>query len=292
MVDASRMSMERELQDATYLGRTTHCDCDIYTFDGGRFPNLMREVWRLRNLSYGEVGVALDDGAARCVSDCDGSCRQLIVWDGAAGQIVGGYRYALGSAVAPHRLSIWRYYTLSSRFVNDYFPSAVELGRSFVSSEYKCGGGRHAIHALDALWEGLGRVVTESDVRYLFGRVTLYPSLGIRARNLIVGFMRYLFPQREALVSARVPLRLGLSRYRCHKLFVGETLAENYRILISLVRRMHRVVPPIISSYMRLSPTMQTFDAYENGDLGNVAEVAIMLTVDDFYENIKLRYLS
>ena len=292
MVDANRRSIEKELQSATYLGSTKHCNCDIYTFDGAQFPNLMREVWRLRNLSFGQVGVVLDDGAARCVADCDGSCRQLIIWDGAAGQIVGGYRYALGSVVAPRSLSFWQYYSLSPRFVNDYFPSAVELGRSFVSPEYKCGGERHAIYALDALWEGLGRVVVEADARYLFGRVTLYPSLGIRARNLIVGFMRYLFPQREALVSARVPLRVGLSRYRCRKLFVGETLTENYRILLSLVRRMHNVVPPIISSYMRLSPTMQTFDAYENRDLGDVAEVAIMLTVDDFYDNIKRRYLS
>ena len=61
---------------------------------------------------------------------------------------------------------------------------------------------------------------------------------------------------------------------------------------MSLMRRMRRVVPPIISSYMRLSPTMQTFDTYENGDLGDVAEAAIMLTVDDFYDGVKRRYLS
>ena len=292
LVQEQRERVVEELQSATYLGRSKHCNCGIYTFDGGRLPNLMHEVWRLRDLSYGEVGVALDDSARRCASDCDGSCRQLIVWDGAAEQIVGGYRYALGSNTDPQHLSIWRYYSLSSRFINDYLPSAVELGRSFVSPEYKCGGEHHRMYALDALWEGLGRVVVESDVRYLFGRVTLYPSLGVRARNLVVGFMRYLFPQREELVSARVPLRMGLSRYRCRKLFVGETIMENYRILMSLMRRMRRVVPPIISSYMRLSPTMQTFDAYANGDLGDVAETAILLTVDDFYDGVKRRYLS
>ena len=54
---------------------------------------------------------------------------------------------------------------------------------------------------------------------------------------------------------------------------------------------MRRGVPPIISSYMRLSPTMQTFDTYENGDLGGVVETAIMLTVDDFYDSVKRRYL-
>lgn len=291
MINRERELLEEELRSATFLGRATHCNSDIYTFDGAQHPALMREVWRLRDLSFREVGVALSDSVNGCASDCDGSCRQLIVWDGSMGEIVGGYRYSLGAEVAPESLSIWRYYSLSQHFVNDYLPRALELGRSFVSPEYKCGGERHAIYALDALWEGLGRVVMASDVHYLFGRVTLYPSLGVRARNLLVGFMRYLFPSREMLVSAREPIRMGLSRYRCCKLFVGETIAENYRILISLLRRMRHVVPPIISSYMRLSPTMQTFDAYENHDLGGVTETAIMLTVDDFYDGIKQRYL-
>ena len=292
MINRERELLEEELRSATFLGRATHCNSDIYTFDGAQHPALMREVWRLRDISFKEVGVALGDSVNGCASDCDGSCRQLVVWDSAVGEIVGGYRYSLGAEVAPESLSIWRYFSLSQHFINDYLPSALELGRSFVSPEYKCGGERHRMYALDALWEGLGRVVVESDVHYLFGRVTLYPSLGVRARNLLVGFMRYLFPSREMLVSAREPIRMGLSRYRCRKLFVGETIAENYRILISLLRRMRRVVPPIISSYMRLSPTMQTFDTYENRDLGGVAEAAIMLTVDDFYDGIKRRYLS
>lgn len=286
-----RSLLDGELQCATYMGRAMHCKADIYTFDGAHFPVLMREVWRLRDLAFREVGVALDDSANGCASDCDGSCRQLIVWDAEAGEIVGGYRYALGADVAPESLSIWRYFTLAPCFVNDYLPSALELGRSFVSPRYQRGSDLRTIYALDALWEGLGRVVVERDVRYLFGRVTLYPSLGVRARNLLIGFMRYLFPSREILVTARTPFRAGLSRYRCHKLFVGETIAENYRILLSLMRRMRRGVPPIISSYMRLSPTMQTFDTYENGDLGGVAETAIMLTVDDFYDSVKRRYL-
>ena len=103
--------------------------------------------------------------------------------------------------------------------------------------------------------------------------------------------MRYLFPSHEALVEARHPVRMGLSRYRCRKLFVGETISDNYRVLISLLKGMRRTMPPILSSYMRLSPTMQTFDTYENPDLGGVAEVAIMLTVEDFYDNVKRRYL-
>ena len=281
----------RELRRATALGRATRWPASIYTFDGARCPRLMREVWRLRSESYHDVGVTLDDMGGNA-SDVDGTCRQLIVWDDVAHQIAGGYRYVVCADVPSNSLTVGRYFTLSERFVRDYLPCSLELGRSFVSPEYQSSAGRHTIYALDALWEGLGRVVVSLGVRYLFGRVTLYPSLGAQARDLLVGFMRYLFPPRELLLRARSPLGVGLSRFRCRQIFVGETLGENYRILISRMRDLQCAVPPIISSYMRLSPTMQTFDTYVNGDLDNVAETAIMLTVDDFYDDIKRRYLT
>ncbi|MBO7198980.1 MAG: GNAT family N-acetyltransferase [Alistipes sp.] len=286
-----RELVARELRCAAALGRATRWPANIYTFDGACCPHLMREVWRLRGEAYRDVGVTLDDMGGNA-SDVDGTCRQLIVWDDVMCKIVGGYRYAVCADVPSDSLAVGRYFTLSERFVRDYLPWSLELGRSFVVPEYQSAAGRHTIYALDALWEGLGRVVMSLGVRYLFGRVTLYPSLGAQARDLLVGFMRYIFPSRESLLRARSPLGVGLSRFRCRQIFVGETLGENYRILISRMRDLQCAVPPIISSYMRLSPTMQTFDTYANGDLGNVAETAIMLTVDDFYDDIKRRYLS
>lgn len=291
-VNMESVAMARELSKAICLGRATRWSVPIYAFDGARCPRLMREVWRLREASYRDVGVELRGDVEGSLADVDGSCRQLIVWDDAKSKIVGGYRYAVGGARGVQSLSMSRYFELSRRFLNDVLPHSLELGRSFVSPVYQCGSGRETIYALDALWEGLGRVVVASDVRYLFGRVTLYPSLSTLARELLVGFMRYIFPSRERLMRAHAPLDVGLSRYRCRQIFVGETLAENYRILVSRMRDLQCAIPPIISSYMRLSPSMQTFDAYENSDLGGVAEVAIMLTVDDFYPEIKRRYLS
>ena len=284
--------MARELRHATSLGRATRWSVPIYTFDGARCPRLMREVWRLREASYRDVGVELCGDAEGNSADVDGSCRQMIVWDDVRRQIVGGYRYVVGRERGADELSMGRYFDLSKRFVDDFLPLSLELGRSFVSPDYQCAAGRQTIYALDALWEGLGRVVMAVDAHYLFGRVTLYPSMSILARELLVGFMRYMFPSRERLLRAHAPLDVGLSRYRCRQIFIGETLAENYRILVSRMRDLQCVIPPIISSYMRLSPSMQTFDAYENGDLGGVAEVAIMLTVEDFYPEVKRRYLS
>lgn len=279
-----------ELLCATYLGRATHCNASIYSFDGAHLPMLMGEVGRLRHMSYEAVGVSMPPHEAIDGADLDGTYRQLIIWDDDARAIVGGYRYAVGRKVAPERLSLCRYFNLSESFRREVLPQGVELGRSFIQPCYQCGRNAKTIFALDALWEGLARIVESERAGYLFGRVTLYPALGVRARNILVGFMRHIFPAREPLVVAREPLRVGISRRWLRSCFTAESPRDNYRILQRKMRDMRRAVPPIISSYMRLSPTMQTFDAYRNDDLGGVVECGIMLTIADLYDDIKKRY--
>ena len=264
----------------------------LYSFDGIRCPCLMRRVQCLRGQSFGTVGVKGGEMEGVDEADVDGTYRQLVVWDDREGDVVGGYRYAVGRDAVPERLSLARYFSLSPHFVSEYLPYTLELGRSFVAPRYQRGGAVGTIYALDALWEGLAHVVSEHDARYLVGRVTLYPSLGIRARNLLVGFLRFVFPSREALVVAHEPFSVGISRRRFRRLFGGTTPRENYKILVSRMHSMRRVIPPIISSYIRLSPSMQTFDVYINHDLGEVAEMGIMLTVADIYDDVKRRYFA
>lgn len=282
--------MAAELQKATLVCRPRGCESEVYSFDGRECQALMSEVWRLRDRAFGGVGVKLDDAKAGERGDVDGTYRQLIVWDAARRCIVGGYRYAIGRSVAAGRLSLSRYFSLSERFVEEYLPRGVELGRTFVAAEHQAGTMRSAIYALSDLWQGLSCIVRRCRVRYLFGRVTLYPELGVRARNLLLGFMRYGYPSREPLMMALKPLNWGISRRSFRRLFVGATATENYKILIGRMRSMGRNIPPVISSYMRLSPSMQSFGSYINEDLGGVAEVAIMLDSEEFYDDVKRRY--
>ena len=281
--------LSEELRCATYLGRATRWNADIYSVEGGCSPYILAEICRLRKASYKSVGVELDDGVG-CAQDMDGTYRQLIVWDGNRGEIVGGYRYAVGRDVAAERLSLSRYFELSEEFKRLYLKRGIELGRSFVSPNYQCGANRLTIYALDALWEGIARVVRRTDAEYLFGRVTLYEELGVRARNLLVGYMQYGALPIGGLMVAREPCKVGISRRRFNQIFNGATPEDNYKILLSRMRSMRRRVPPIISSYLRLSPSLQLFGSYRNKDLGGVVESAIMLTIADFYEDIKRRY--
>lgn len=289
LISTKSKVLSDELRYATYLGRATRWDADIYSVDGAQLPRVMAEICRLRRLSYMGVGVGLDDGVGS-VGDEDGTYRQLIVWDRCRGEIVGGYRYAVGREVDAERLSLSRYFRLSDCFRTEYLCRGIELGRSFVAPDYQCGANATTIHALDALWEGVARVVKFSQAEYLFGRVTLYEELGVRARNLLVGYMEHSAPMGERLMVARSPFKAGISRRRYNEIFIGSTPAENYKILLSMMRSMRRRIPPIISSYLRLSPSLRSFGCYRNEDLGGVAECAIMLTVKEFYEDVKERY--
>ena len=281
-----------ELERATFLGRATHCNAEFYSFRSRECPWLMREVCRCRDEAFRAVGVAMDTPPSGDAVDMSEGCMQVVLWDVERKAVMGGYRYILGRDVSVDSFVLYRDYFLTSQFVSGYMDDAMELGRSFITTSYMRGAGVHTIYVLDALWEALGRIVVASDVRYLFGRVTLYPSLTIRERNLLVGFMRYVYPSHDALFVARQRVNVGIGRCRCREIFTGESVEDNYRILLRQIRSLGGFVPPIISSYMRLSPTMQTFDACSNEALGGVVEVAIMLTVDDFYDGVKRRYLS
>ena len=251
----------------------------------------MKEVGRLREESFRTIGA----GSGKCedveVADIDGSYRQMILWDAEANAIIGGYRYAVGKHTPPDRMAMWRYFNFSYDFCNDYLPHAVELGRSFIQPLYQQRRNRKSIFAQDMLWEGMGAVVMSlGDIRYLLGKVTLYPSLGVRARNLLLGFMYHGFPSREGLVTARNPFVGGITLRHYKRLFVGSTPRDNYRILLARMRSMHRSIPPMISSYMRLSPSMRVFDTCINNDFGGVAETGIMLAIDEMYDEMRSRY--
>lgn len=287
---AKKEALRDELERALFLGRATHCAADIYSVDGGSSPLLLEEVCRLRKESYARVGVELDDGVGG-EADRDGTYRQLVVWDRARDEIMGGYRYAVGRSAKVERLSLSRYMSLSESFVRGYLPRGIELGRSFISPHYQSCGTTLTIYALDALWEGLARVVKRESAEYLFGRVTLYNSLGVRARNLLVGYMQYSSPIGERLMVARAPYKVGISRRRYSEIFIGDTAQQNYHILLTEMRRLGSRIPPIISSYLRLTPHLKLYDSYKNYDLGGVVESAIMLKVSEFYDSVKSRYM-
>ncbi|MDE6858594.1 MAG: GNAT family N-acetyltransferase, partial [Alistipes sp.] len=217
---------------------------------------------------------------------------QLIVWDPAAQEIVGGYRFIVCTTSMPRHLSTEHYFTFSDRFRREFLPYTIELGRSFVQPAYQVRGNSKSIYALDNLWDGLGAlIVLNPKAKYLFGKVTMYTSYKTVARNALIWFLRRYFADPDSLVKGIHPIELDLDDPYYDELFSGETYEENHRILVRRVREFNENIPPLINSYMNLSPTMRVFDTVSNPDFGDVEETGILVTIKDIYPEKKLRYI-
>ena len=149
-----------------------------------------------------------------------------------------------------------------------------------------------SLYALDNLWDGLGAlIVLNPRAKYFFGKVTMYTSYKQVARNALIWFLRRYFADPDGLVTGIHPIRLDLDDPYYEETFTGASYEENQRILMQLLRRFDETIPPLIHSYMNLSPTMRLFDTVSNPDFGDVEETGILVTIRDIYPEKMLRYV-
>ena len=225
--------------------------------------------------------------------------KQLVVWNPEAEEILGGYRYLLGTDVrfdekgAPI-LATSHMFHFSETFIKEYLPQTIELGRSFVTLEYQSTrAGSKGLFALDNLWDGLGALtVVMPNVKYFFGKVTMYPSYHRRGRDMILYFLKKHFYDKEELVTPMEPLKSETSEEELKALFCKDTFKEDYKILNCEIRKLGYNIPPLVNAYMSLSPTMRMFGTAINYEFGDVEETGILIAVDEILEDKRMRHIQ
>lgn len=292
--------IEKELTEDKFIRKTNYGGNLLYTFTHHDSPNLMREVGRLRELSFRDAGGGTGEEIDIDEFDIsDDPYHQLIVWDPQHREILGGYRFyvprlgASGNDIAK-RISTSHLFNFSDNFKAEYMPHMIELGRSFVQPAYQSTSrARKGIYALDNLWDGLGAIlVHNSHTKYFFGKVTMYTHFNKEARDLILYFLKMHFGDKENLVSPIDPLIPNWNLDELAKIFEAENYKENYKILSKKVRSLHENIPPLINAYMNLSPSMKTFGTIVNHEFGAVEETGILITVADLYPEKLQRHVS
>ena len=168
------------------------------------------------------------------------------------------------------------------------------LGRSFVTLEYQSTRqGSKGLFTLDNLWDGLGALtVLVPDVRYYFGKMTMYPSYNRYGRDMILYFLKKHFEDKDRLIVPIHPLQLEADTEELRKLFVYEDFKEDYKILNSEVRKLGYNIPPLVNAYMGLSPTMKMFGTAINDEFGDVEETGILIAVDEIREEKRRRHIE
>ena len=283
-----------------FLRVTNKGNNHIYIVDAFNAPNVMREVGRLREIAFRTAGGGT--GKSCDIDEFDTMnppCRQLIVWDPDARLILGGYRFITGKDIRMDeqgrpRIATSHMFNFSERFLKEFLPQTLELGRSFVRLEYQSSkAGAKALYALDNLWDGLGALtVVHKEIKYLFGKVTMYPSYSAECRNMILYFLNKHFPDRDGLVTPIKPLATDMDITKLEAMFVGETFKEDYKILNKAIRDHGYNIPPLVNAYMSLSPTMRMFGTAINDEFGDVEESGIFFAISEIFEEKKQRHIG
>lgn len=292
--------LKEELNASTFIRKTRKGDNEIYIVNVHNAPNTLKEIGRLREMTFrasgGGTGLPLDLDEFDTNEIC---YDQLIVWSPEDEAIIGGYRFilcekAIDSKTQEIHLSTSHYFDFSEKFINDYLPFTIELGRSWVQPNYQPAiNPRKGLYALDNIWDGLGALVVQNPaIKYFFGKVTMYPTYNRESRDFLLHFMQHYFPDNDQLMHAYEPL---VQSYDCE--FVenelkGLDFKAGFKVLNSYVRQRGEMIPPLVNIYMNLSPTMKTFGTAVNADFGNVEETGILVTIADIYPDKKERYIN
>ena len=296
----SKDIIKSELSPAKKLRDTNKGHNEIYIVNHYDSPNIMKEIGRLREEAFRDSGGG--SGLSMDIDEFDTMehpYQQLIVWDPDAEKIIGGYRYLLGTDIKIDEkgqpvLATAHMFHFSEKFINEYLPYTIELGRSFIAPEYQSRqAGMKALFALDNLWDGLGALAIEKpDMKYFFGKMTMYPEYNREARDLIQHFLFKHFEDKEKLVTPVDPLVIETDKAYMDSILTAEDFDEDYKLLNAAVRKHGVNIPPLVNSYMSLSPTMKMFGGGINHEFSEAEETCILITFDEIHDAKKERHID
>lgn len=300
MPPISREVLEKELTADKLLRKTNAGNNLIYVVDYHNSPNLTREIGRLREISFRDAGGGTGLNCDLDEYDTNENCfKQLIVWNPADKEIIGGYRYLHCKDLKPSDDNLlhtptFKLFKYSEKFLKEYLPYTIELGRSFVQPNYQPTNNiRKGMYSLDNIWDGLGAVILQNpNAKYYFGKITMYPSYNVKARDLVLFFMKKYFGDTENLVAAYNPLNFQTDIEELEASFPNGVYDKDYKLLIQKVKAYGETIPPLVNAYMNLSPTMKYFGTALNEEFGAVEESGILITIGDIYGMKIERHIS
>ena len=209
--------LEAELNSDRYIRNTNKLDNEIYIINHHNAPNVMKEIGRLRELTFASAGggtgqaIDIDD-----LDTCENCYQQLIIWAPKDKEIVGGYRFIdCQTAINGDdiNLSTKHYFNFTNKFVSEYLPKTIELGRSWIQPMYQPTQSRKGLFSLDNLWDGLGAVVLSNPhIDYFFGKVTMYSDYNLESKKAVLAFMNAFFPDVDKMVTPIHPIHTDIDQ--------------------------------------------------------------------------------
>ena len=227
-------------------------------------PLVMQEIGRIRELEFRREGGGT--GKSTDIDEFDAGTtpfRQIVAWDPLHCEIVGMYRFQ---------------------------PYAIELGRSVVNR-----AAHRAAMGLFAAWAGLGALVAEyPECHYFFGKFTIFPSYEPVARSILLRFIALHCSDDLSLIQPRAPCPFAPVHPACPEcdIYSGESFDADYERMQGALQARGESIPPLVISYLRLSPSMQCFGTATNPHFGGVLETAMLIRIADIGPRARKRFIN
>lgn len=276
----NRQRLREEIRSCELIGQVT-IDMQIYVYQFSGDSVLMREIARLREISFRAVGEG--SGKRRDMDIYDRYYDHILIWDESRLEIAGAYRLLRTNSMPVSSLysnSLFEY----SEEAKPYLDNGLELGRSFVQPDY------WGKRSLDYLWQGIGAYLNKyPEIRYLFGPVSLSNSIPDDAKNLIVEFYRCHFPAVNNWAQARKPYRQS-GNIRFDVLQYDTNLQKlNYSL-----KKMQVEIPTLFKQYTRIcyAGGVEFADFNVDEDFENCIDGLVLLDLVYLEASKRERYLG
>ena len=292
-----RNLLESELSGDCFLRETNRAGNQLFIV-GPEAVNVLREIGRLREIAFRDGGGGTGEPLDLDKFDTNPAYgyQQLVLWDPDAREIIGGYRFCLCDDAVYDKngqpiLTSSHMFEFTKKFIKDYLPYTMELGRSFVSLEYQSSkAGAKSLYALDNLFDGIAAIgiLYQNKIKYFFGKATIYREYPTEAREMIMCFLKY-FGKGRRLIHIRKEVKVEKPE-RYLRLFKGLEFKDAYRVLKTEVMKYGVSIPPLVNTYMNLSPSMVFFGTGINDEFGDIYDSGILVTFEDLYPEKRQRH--
>jgi putative hemolysin len=232
----------------------------VYVTTARRSPAIMREIGRLREISFRDAGEGT--GLSLDIDGFDDFYLQLFLWNNATSEIAGAYRIGRTDLILQQKGAAGLYSTTLFNYRPQFFDhlhNALELGRSFIRTEYQKKFG-----CLATLWRGIGEFVGRNPrYRHLFGPVSISHDYHTISRNLMVAFLsrHSMDPGMAHLVKPKRPVKLLKSVKQFTPFATLEKDAiDDISMLVSEVEKDNKGVPTLIKHYLKLNGHFLAFN--------------------------------
>jgi len=285
-----RKLLKRELEKTTLLGRTKN-GYGIYITDSDSAPSIIREITRLREITFRKVGEGTGNKAD--ADSFDSHYKHIFIWDDNELDIIGAYRICTGESILKTKgingLYSATLFNYSEEFINNYIPHSIELGRSFVQKKYWNSS------ALDYLWMGIGAYLYHNpNIRYMFGPVSLSASFPDEVKEMIVYFYSKWFGIYGNEISAKNRYVLSAkTNEEMKQIFHSDNYHLDLKTLKTLIKTFGFSIPPLYKQYSELciDNGVKFFDFNIDTLFNNCIDGLILVEVNKIKEEKKERYI-